>query len=80
VWVVFHTVKVLGGLDFHAVLLLYGLSNFAFSVADMIVGHVDKLPTYIRLGTLDAFYLRPQPVLLQLMTSEFTLRRISRVG
>jgi len=80
VWVVFHNVDVLGGLDFHAILLLFGLSNLAFSLADMVVGHVDTLPTYVRAGTLDAFYLRPQPVLAQLMTSELQLRRLARTG
>jgi ABC-2 type transport system permease protein len=80
VWVVFHNVRVLGGLDFDAVLLLFGLSNVAFSLADLVVGHLDTLPTYIRMGTLDSFYLRPQPVLAQLMTSELALRRLARVG
>jgi len=77
-WVIFHNVRVLGGLDFQAMLLLFGLSNLSFATADLLVGHLDRLPTYIREGTLDAFYLRPQPVLLQLMTSEFALRRLSR--
>jgi ABC-2 type transport system permease protein len=61
-------------------LLLFGLSNLSWSVADMLVGHVDTLPTYVRAGTLDAFYLRPQPVLAQLMTSEFSLRRLARLA
>ncbi|MEJ7629165.1 MAG: ABC-2 family transporter protein [Nocardioidaceae bacterium] len=80
VWVIFHNVQVLGGLDFHAILVLFGLSNLAFSIADLVVGHLDTLPTYIRAGTLDAFYLRPLPVLAQLMTSEIDLRRFSRIG
>lgn len=79
VWVIFHNITVLGGLDFHAILVLFGLSNLAFSLADLVVGHLDTLPTYIRAGTLDAFYLRPLPVLAQLMTSEIDLRRISRI-
>jgi ABC-2 type transport system permease protein len=79
-WVVFHNVDALGGLDFEAMLLLFGLSNLTFSLADMIVGHVDELPRYVRTGTLDAFYLRPQPVLAQLMTSEFQLRRLARAA
>ena len=58
-------------------LLVFGLSNLAFSLADMVVGHLDPLPTYIRAGTLDAFYLRPLPVLAQLMTSDFTLQRLA---
>ena len=80
VWVIFHNVRVLGGLEFNAVLLLFGLSNLSFSVADLLVGHIDNLPTFIRMGTIDAFYLRPQPVLAQLMTCEFSLRRLSRIG
>lgn len=80
VWVIFHNVRVLGGLDFNAILLLFGLSNLSFSLADLLVGHVDNLPTFVRMGTIDAFYLRPQPVLAQLMTSEFSLRRLSRIG
>lgn len=79
VWVIFANVDVLGGLDFHAILVLFGLSNLTFSLADLFVGHMDTLPTYIRAGTLDAFYLRPLPVLAQLMTSELDLRRISRI-
>lgn len=80
VWVIFHNVQVLGGLTFHAVLLLFGLSNLAFSAADLVVGHIDTLPRYIRMGTIDAFYLRPLPVLAQLMTSELSLRRLARIS
>ena len=80
VWVIFHSVRVLGGLDFNAILLLFGLSNLAFSLADLLVGHVDNLPNFIRMGTIDAFYLRPQPVLAQLMSSELSLRRLARIG
>jgi ABC-2 type transport system permease protein len=79
IWVIFHNVHVLGGLTFHAVLVLFGLSNFGFATADLLVGHLDTLPTYIRAGTLDAFYLRPLPLLSQLMTSEIDLRRIARL-
>ena len=44
------------------------------------VGHCDDLPTYVRAGTLDAFYLRPQPLLLQLVTSDIQLRRLARAA
>jgi ABC-2 type transport system permease protein len=80
VWVIFHNVKALGGLDLKAMLLLYGLSNATFASADMFVGHIDTLPIYIQQGTLDAFYLRPQPLLMQLMTSELALRRVARIA
>lgn len=80
VWVIFHNIRVLGGLHFNAILVLFGLSHLAFSAADLLVGHVDNLPTFVRMGTIDAFYLRPQPVLAQLVTSEFSLRRLARIG
>lgn len=80
VWVIFHNVQVLGGLDFNAALLVFALSNLAFSLADMFVGHLDQLPVYIRAGQVDAFYVRPLPLLAQLMTSELSMRRIGRLS
>ncbi|MGW0007478.1 ABC transporter permease [Nocardia grenadensis] len=78
VWLIFHQAKVLGGLDLDAALLLFGLSNLAFALAQLVFGHLDKLPNLIRLGQLDIYHLRPQPVLLQLITSDFSLRRLAR--
>lgn len=80
VWVVFHSVSELGGLDFAAVLLVFGIADLAFSLADLAFGHCDTLPTYVRAGTLDVFYLRPQPLLLQLITSDVSLRRLARAA
>ncbi|MBC9822322.1 ABC-2 family transporter protein [Terrabacter sp. MAHUQ-38] len=80
VWVIFHNVDVLGGLDFTAALLVFALSNLAFSLADMFVGHLDQLPRFIRAGQIDAFYVRPLPLLTQLMTSDLSLRRIGRLS
>nr|WP_269449867.1 ABC-2 family transporter protein [Auraticoccus cholistanensis] len=79
-WVVFSQVDVLGGLSFAAVLLVFGLSNICFATADLVVGHLDRLPRYIQAGTIDVFYLRPQPLLAQLVTSEISLRRLTRIG
>lgn len=78
VWVLFHNVDSLGGITFTQVLLVFGIADFCFSIADMVVGHCDQLPTYLRAGTLDVFYLRPQPLLLQLVTSDISLKRLSR--
>ncbi len=79
IWVLFHNVEVLGGLTLPAVMLVFGLAEMTFSTADLLVGHCDELPVYIRAGTLDVFYLRPQPVLAQLVTSNIGLRRLARV-
>ncbi|MGZ4498411.1 MAG: ABC transporter permease [Nocardioides sp.] len=80
VWVLFHNVTRLGGLHFTDVLVVFGLADVAFSLADLAFGHCDNLPTYLRAGTLDVFYLRPQPLLLQLITSDISLRRLTRAA
>ncbi len=80
VWVIFHNVDVLGGLDFTAALLVFALSNLSFALADMVVGHLDQLPDYIRAGQVDAFYVRPLPLLAQLVTSDLSLRRVGRMS
>lgn len=80
VYVLFHNVPRLGGLTFSQALLVFALANIAYSVADMFVGHLDNLPTYIRAGTIDVFYLRPLPLLAQLVTSDISLRRLGRLG
>jgi ABC-2 type transport system permease protein len=80
VWVVFRAVHALGGLDLPAVVLVFGVADLAFSLADLAFGHCDTLPTYLRAGTLDVFYLRPQPLLLQLVTSDVSLRRLARAA
>ena len=80
VLVLYRTVDGIGGLDLRAVLLVFGLADVAFSTADLLVGHVDTLPRYLRAGTLDVFHLRPQPLLAQLVTSDISLRRLTRVG
>ncbi|PZF85345.1 ABC transporter permease [Jiangella anatolica] len=80
VYIVFANVDVLGELDFAAAALVFALANLGFSLADLLVGHVDTLPVYLREGTLDAFLLRPLPVLAQLVTSDVSLRRLGRIG
>ena len=79
VYIVFHQVRTLGGFDFAEVTLLYGIAVSSFGIADLMVGHVDRLPFYLRNGTFDAFLLRPLSALGQLITSDFALRRLGRV-
>lgn len=80
VWVLFHSVHSLGGFTFAQILLVFGLADLGFTLADMVFGHCDNLTTYIRAGQLDVFYLRPQPLLAQLITSDITLRRLTRAA
>ena len=78
VWVLFRAVDRIGGLDLAQILLVFGLADLGFSLADLSFGHCDRMPSYVRTGTLDVLYLRPQPLLLQLITSDISLRRLAR--
>jgi len=80
VYVVFSQVDMLGGFSFAEVTLIFGLATTAFGLADLVVGHIDRLPFYVRTGQLDAFLLRPLSALGQLVTSDFSLRRLGRVA
>jgi ABC-2 type transport system permease protein len=80
IYVLFHNIDVLGGLGFGAALLVFALAHVSWSVADTVVGHLDQLPVFIRAGTLDAMLVRPLPALGQLITSDLSLRRLSRTA
>lgn len=80
VWVLFHNVPSIGGFTFAQVLLVFGIADLSFALADLVFGHCDNLPAYIRAGTLDVFHLRPQPLLLQLVTSDISLKRLARAA
>ena len=80
VYVIFHNVPTLGGLDLTAAMLVFGLATLGFALGDLFAGHLDEVPTLIRLGTLDVLLLRPLPVLAQLMTGDVQLRRLGRAS
>ncbi len=80
VLVLYRSVSALGGLSLAQVLLVFGLADVGFSLASLGFGHVDDLPEHLRRGTIDVFYLRPQPVLAQLVTSDINLRRLARAA
>ncbi|WP_432514482.1 ABC transporter permease [Kineococcus sp. SYSU DK001] len=80
IYVVFSRASTLGGLDVWEASLVFALANVCFAVADLLLGHVDRLPDHVRAGTLDAFLLRPLPVLTQLATADVSLKRLGRVG
>lgn len=76
---VFAQVDALGGFARDEVLLMYALSGIAFGLADMLVGQLDELPTWIRTGTFDVLLTRPLSAFLQFLTSDVQLRRMGRV-
>lgn len=68
----------LGGFGGKQVLLIVALSAFAFQVADLIVGNVDRLRLHVRSGMFDALLLRPLSALWQLLAQTFAPRRVGR--
>ncbi|HYP45403.1 MAG TPA: ABC-2 family transporter protein [Propionibacteriaceae bacterium] len=78
IYVLLANAPTLGGLTFVQAALVFALANLGFSLADLVFGQLDQVPTYIREGTLEAFLVRPLPVLAQLVTADFQLRRAGR--
>jgi ABC-2 type transport system permease protein len=78
--VMFRVTRTLGGFSATEVLVMFGLSATAFGLADLAVGNIEKLRLYVRMGLLDALLIRPLGVLGQLLTMDFGLRRIAKVG
>ncbi len=79
IWIMFHTVDSLGEWNLREIAFLYGASGFGLAFADMLVGRVERLGDLIRTGRLDAMFLKPLPLLLQVCADEFALRRLSRI-
>jgi ABC-2 type transport system permease protein len=79
-YVILSSVPVFGGLDFAQAALVFALGNMGFALADMIFGQLDAMPSNLRMGRLEVLLVRPMPLLLQLITADFQLRRLGRVA
>jgi ABC-2 type transport system permease protein len=77
-YVILANVPVFGGLNLRQAALVYALANAAFALADLVFGQLDTMPSYLRLGRLEVMLVRPMPLMLQLITSDFQLRRLGR--
>lgn len=78
VWALFHRFGEVQGWRIGEVALFYGLVNCMFALADALGRGFDVLGgEFLRTGAFDRLLLRPRPLALQLMGSDF---RISRMG
>ncbi|WP_372351577.1 ABC transporter permease [Streptomyces sp. KL116D] len=75
----FSQVDRLGGYSLPEIAFLYGTAGAAFGLADLFAGSLGRLGNRVRDGTLDAFLVRPAPVLAQVAADRFALRRLGRV-
>ncbi len=79
----FSRLTALGGWTLPEIGLLYGLSSVAFGLADMVIAGFDYIyfgPNMVRLGEFDRVLIRPVSAFLQVLTSQFTLKRLGRIG
>jgi len=79
---VFGRFETLKGWTLGQVAFLFGLAELSFGLMDMVFSGFD--PGYfglqIRQGSFDQMLLRPIDITLQVLGSEFTLRRIGRIA
>jgi ABC-2 type transport system permease protein len=78
--VIFSNVPQLGEWSVSEVALLYALATLAFSLTDMVIGHLDVLWRLVRDGSFDLLLIRPRGTLFQVVTQDFQLRRIGKVA
>jgi ABC-2 type transport system permease protein len=76
--ILFEQVDALAGWTVAEVALLYGIACVAFALTDLVIGHLDFLSSMIRDGTFDQVLTRPLPSLLQVVASDFSLRRLGK--
>ncbi|NPV08679.1 MAG: ABC transporter permease [Anaerolineae bacterium] len=72
----------IGGWTLGEVAFLYGLAEVSYGLMDLVWGGYDYdfFSPCIRSGEFDQMLLRPIPLPLQILTSEFALRRLGRVA
>jgi ABC-2 type transport system permease protein len=62
------------------VALLYGIAAMGFGIAELFSGALDNFDTLILRGEFDRYLVRPLPMLFQMFTAEFVLRRVGRIA
>ncbi|NWL33321.1 ABC transporter permease [Paenarthrobacter nitroguajacolicus] len=78
-YAIVHNVSTFGGMTLAQTLLVFGLASLSFALGDLLMGETDSMSETIRSGKLEVLLVRPLPVLLQLATSDFQLRRVGRL-
>lgn len=71
----------LGGWSIWQIAFLWGLTEAAFGLMDMLFSGFDpaSFSQHVRRGTLDQILLRPVNLIVQIFASEFVLRRVGRI-
>ena len=72
--------QAIGGWTLAEVVFLYGSSAVSFSLAELFVGTFDNFEQWVVRGDFDRVLLRPLPVIFQMLTGAFPLRRFGRLA
>jgi ABC-2 type transport system permease protein len=78
--VLFSNIDVMDGWSVAQVCVLFGVAQTSFACAELLVGHLDKLPVELRAGTFDMVLLQPRSSLLLMIASDFSLRRLGQLA
>ncbi|MCF2526336.1 ABC transporter permease [Yinghuangia soli] len=77
--VLFRVTPSLGGFSVREAVLIAALCEFAFQIADLAVGNIERIAEYVRTGRMDTVLVRPLSPLGQLLAGDFPLRKAGRV-
>jgi ABC-2 type transport system permease protein len=80
VLVLFSTTNAVAGFTLREAILIAALSSCAFTLADFVVGNIDRLKTYVRAGTMDAVLVRPLSAMGQLLLMDLPFRKLLRLA
>lgn len=75
---IFSHVPALAGWSFEQVAFLYAVAGMSFAITDLLVGNLDSLATMVKRGDIDVILTRPLGSLMQVVASEFALRRLGK--
>lgn len=76
--VLFGSTREVAGFTLAEALLVVSLSSLGFALADLLVGNVDHLKTYVRTGLMDVILVRPLGALWQLLCMDLPFRKALR--
>jgi ABC-2 type transport system permease protein len=78
--VVFRHINHLADWTFGDVAFLYGTSYVSFKLADVVMTNMDKLPTFVRMGSFDQVLTRPLGTLGQVLTADIDLKHVGGIA
>lgn len=76
----FRTFHDLAGWSVGEVTFLYGLVSVAFGITEMVGAGFDTVALLVRSGEFDRVLTRPVPAFVQVLGTDFQLRRIGRIA